>query len=144
MKFVRGRRSVLLFVLMGLFILAVSIGADLHLLPLQLIAFPYYDKLGHFVLYGVLGMFLHLALRSRALTIRRLHIPIAWLIVAGLAMLDELQQSFMPGRSIDATDFAADLLGVLFFIAISNILHLREIDADPKRTTIRAMEGVRK
>lgn len=143
-KLAAVRRSVFLFVLMGLFIITVSIGADLRLLPLHFIAFPYYDKLGHFVLYGVLGLLLHLALRSRALSFWRLPIPMALLVVAALAVLDELQQSFMPARSFDAVDFAADMIGVLFFIGIANILRLREIDDARKRITINPQEGERK
>lgn len=143
-KLAAVRRSVFLFVLMGLFIITVSIGADLRLLPLHFIAFPYYDKLGHFVLYGVLGLLLHLALRSRARSFWRLPIPMALLVVAALAVLDELQQSFMPARSFDAVDFAADMIGVLFFIGIANILRLREIDDARKRITINPQEGERK
>lgn len=137
MNLTTGRRFTILFALILLFIVAVSIGADLRLLPLHLIAFPYYDKLGHVILYGLLGLLLHLALGARALPIGRYCIPFAFLIVAAFAVVDELQQSFMPARSFDLTDLAADLLGVLIFIGISGIFRARRIDGSQEPITIK-------
>ena len=133
-----GLRAVVLFALNLLVIAAVTISADLRILPLQLVtAVPYYDKVGHFILYGLLGFLLHIVLRYRTLKIGRVSVPYALLIIAALAMLDEFQQSFMPARSFDATDFAADMIGVLFFIGIADYLHSRRIDGKPGPITIK-------
>ena len=121
---------------MLLFIVAVSIGADLRLLPLHLISFPYYDKLGHVILYGLLGSLLHIVLGARTFRLGRFPLPYALLIATALAIVDELQQSFMPARSFDLTDLAADVFGVLFFVGIYRVLQQRQVDGSTEPITI--------
>ncbi len=69
---------------------------------------PAGDKLGHFVLYGVLG-----ALLARGRGVGE-GIPHAALILAGAlyGASDEWHQSFVPGRQVSVLDWVADLCGV--------------------------------
>lgn len=66
------------------------------------------DKVAHAAAYAVLG-----ALLSRGARASGTH-P-AWGVAAGLlyGLLDEVHQSFVPGRSPDVADWAADAVGVL-------------------------------
>lgn len=69
---------------------------------------PYFDKVAHFGAYAVLGALLAFAAhRSRA--------PLAVAVVLGLlyGASDEVHQMFVPGRSPDVLDWAADAAGVL-------------------------------
>ncbi|MFO0583586.1 MAG: VanZ family protein [Anaeromyxobacter sp.] len=69
-----------------------------------------HDKVIHAGLFGLLAFLLRLALAARAGTARR-----AWLAAWGLAVawgvLDELHQSFIPGRDADVKDALADAAG---------------------------------
>ena len=72
---------------------------------------PGADRLDHLAEYAVLGALLALAIRARS--------PLPWpplvvalLIGSGYGALDELHQSFVPGRDGDVFDWVADTLGV--------------------------------
>lgn len=77
-------------------------------------SFPFRDKGAHVVEYGVLGMLVAHALagtypsRSRAAL---------WWWATGLTVLfgmtDEIHQAFVPGRSSDILDVAADAVGAV-------------------------------
>ncbi len=71
------------------------------------------DKLGHFALFGLLATHLHLS----GLCGRRLWV--ALLVCSGFGLLDELHQSFTPGRSVDLLDWVADSSGA----ALALVLH---------------------
>ena len=75
------------------------------------LAVPGADRFDHLAEYAVLGVLLAFAIRARN--------PLPWppLVVAliigsGYGALDELHQSFVPGRDGDAFDWVADTLGV--------------------------------
>lgn len=137
MKFTIERRWLILFVLLLLFIFAVTVGADLRLLPLSRIRIPYYDKLGHFLLYGMLAFALEFALQFRAWRMGRIRIPYALLIVGALCVLDEGQQMFMPMRAADITDFGADMLGSVCFLWVADFWGQKSLDAKREGVTIK-------
>jgi VanZ family protein len=69
---------------------------------------PNFDKMAHFGAYAVLGALLAFAAhRSRA--------PLALAVVIGVlyGASDEIHQMYVPGRSPDALDWAADAAGVI-------------------------------
>jgi VanZ family protein len=69
---------------------------------------PYFDKVAHFGAYAVLGVLLAFgAHRSGAPA----WIALALGIVYGAS--DEIHQMFVPGRSPDVMDWAADAAGVI-------------------------------
>src|SRR3954447_4228288 len=114
------RRWLVLFALMLLFIAGVSAGADVGVVPTKFFGITYSDKAGHFVLYGMLAFLLHLALNRRTIHVDALAIPLAFLIACALGLMDEGQQYFMPHRSFDLTDFASDVVGIVFFVWLAN------------------------
>lgn len=66
------------------------------------------DKLLHFCAYALMGFLLAHAAASTGLS-PRWAVALGWLYAAS----DELHQGFVPGRSMDPADWAADALGVL-------------------------------
>ena len=68
---------------------------------------PAGDKLGHLILYGILGATLAHVHRLQGL-------PAAVLILLGVlyGASDEWHQSFVPGRDVSVFDWMADLVGV--------------------------------
>ena len=104
--------------LFGLFILLIIVLADRGQLGILgwLDRIPFGDKIGHFVLYGILTLLLDLALfRSLPHLDRRLlSLRIAF-ILALLIGLEEFSQIFFPNRSFDLVDLAFSYLGVFFF-----------------------------
>ncbi len=100
---------------------------------------PWRDKGLHAIEYGVLGACFAEAvwitwhpLRTSA---RGLPAAIlAWLFTAASGLLDELHQAYVPGRSADIRDLAADTLGaavgVLLVFALRAILRARAVKRD--------------
>ena len=104
-------------ILFALFIIAVIILADTDRLPRfihVIYDYPYGDKLGHFVLYGLLNFFITLAfirsLPDRAPKPLALSIG---LILALLVGLEEFSQKFFPARTFDLIDLLASYLGLI-------------------------------
>ncbi len=82
--------------------------------PLEL--FPHQDKLFHMIEFGGLGLALVLnadLFGKRSKKFRMIYSGVAW------ALLDELHQSFVPGRDCSLQDVFADaaglIVGVLLF-----------------------------
>jgi hypothetical protein len=106
----------------GLFLVAIVILADegrlgfLH----ALYDFPYGDKAGHFVLFGLLSLVVNLSVFEArpASDFKRLAV-ITSLILALLIGLEELSQIWFPARTFDLLDLAASYLGVAFFACLA-------------------------
>lgn len=81
-------------------------------LPLDRV--PLRDKGVHFVEYGLLGMLVaHATLRTWPHHAASRTLPLAVLITLSWAVLDEIHQAFVPGRSAEALDLVADTAGAL-------------------------------
>ena len=81
---------------------------------------PFADKIGHFVLYGILTLLLDLTFTrafpppSRKLTVLRIA-----LILSLLIGLEEYSQQFFAKRTFDLVDLTFSYLGVIFFSWVS-------------------------
>jgi hypothetical protein len=88
--------------------------------PLYLVYdFPYGDKAGHFVLFGMLTLLANLAvmqIRGRASAASVLVVCGAMLV---LVSLEELSQLAFPARTVDAFDLAASYAGIAWFGSLS-------------------------
>jgi VanZ family protein len=74
--------------------------------------FPFRDKGIHALEYLVLGFLVaHASFRTWPTRGRLRLVGVAFLITAGWGILDEIHQAFVPGRSTDVLDLAADLMG---------------------------------
>jgi polysaccharide biosynthesis protein VpsQ len=102
----------------SLFIIGVVFLADMGRLGILgfLNRIPFGDKIGHFLLYGLLTLLIDLALfRSRpdlrpGLVAFRVALTLALLIG-----LEEYSQQFFANRSFDLVDLAFSCLGLIFF-----------------------------
>ncbi len=90
-------------------------------------AFPY-DKVAHFILYGLGALLLYRLLDSLGEPGRRRYLintVLTTLLLGGFAVLDEFYQTFVPGRSgLDPGDIFADVSGALC-VATATALWLR-------------------
>ena len=77
-----------------------------------LFTFPLGDKVGHALMFGLLAAFLWRALRgSLGLSPTGALALSTVVLVALYGIADEIHQSYVPGRSADPFDFAADAAG---------------------------------
>jgi len=108
----------LLFVL---FMLVIILLADLGAIPApikMIYDFPNGDRVGHYVLYGILTFLIDSAF-PRTVKIASVHLLLGTLAIAVLAALEEFSQRFLPHRTPDVIDLTFSLLGIacgdLFF-----------------------------
>ncbi len=105
-------------VLFGVFIVAVIVLADTRHLGFlgRLYDFPYGDKVGHFLLFGLLSLLVNLAVLERWRESEAWHVVLGVsLILVGLIGLEEFSQRFFPARTSSIWDLTASYLGVALF-----------------------------
>lgn len=100
--------------------------SSLSRLPDTGLQIPYLDKLAHAMEYFLFGF---MAIRAMA------HFPrppktgwvyvLAILLSLGYGLSDEYHQRFVPGRTADLFDFAADALGIFLAAFVYYLLHRR-------------------
>jgi VanZ family protein len=108
--------STLLF---SLFIIAIIVCANLNRFPrlLEPVSdFPGGDKLGHFILFGILSFLLN----KSALILFPKRNPVRLILTVSLLLfiligLEERSQSLFPSRTMDLIDLFASYLGVFVF-----------------------------
>ena len=76
---------------------------------------PYGDKIGHFVLMGILAFLVNLLLRLKTFGVGKVRYLAGSIIVLAVVAAEEISQLFISGRTFDFTDLIADFLGILFF-----------------------------
>jgi polysaccharide biosynthesis protein VpsQ len=107
-----------LTILFILLLAAIVFAADSRQMPgfvAGLYDFPNGDKVGHFVLMGLLSLLVNLGVLSGPgrRTLRRA--ITASLVVAGVVALEEFSQQFFPGRNSSWADLASSLAGIIVF-----------------------------
>ena len=80
---------------------------------------PYGDKLGHFIIYGVLAMLFNLAINCRTFRFCHVSWQMGGFLVFTFAFIEELTQYFFPSRNLDYVDLLANLIGILLFNYLS-------------------------
>lgn len=107
-----------LTVLFTLFIILIIILADTGHLGVLAVLYhiPFADKVGHFVLYGILALLINLTLfRAVPLQTRKWVAILDGVILAFLIGLEELSQRSFSNRTFDLLDLSASYLGLIFF-----------------------------
>lgn len=92
----------------ALFFIVVTILANKGLIPAVLKVIPYYDSIGHFVLFGIYAFLAQMACKGR----KYKSIPIGSGMIAVYAIMDEFLQKLSPNRTFDLHDLFFSLLGV--------------------------------
>ncbi len=111
--------------LLGILIVAVIILDDAKALgPLYIVYhIPYGDKVAHFVLFGLLSMFLNLAAFEKWPAVSRTTLALR---IDGIQMalmaLEELSQALFPQRTASIWDVLAGYLGVAAFTGLAFII----------------------
>ena len=99
-----------------IFFVAVLIGADsgyLHQWVPDALTDTWWDKAGHVFFTGLLAILTNEALRYRFFKFGERRILVGTLIVVFLISFEECLQQYLPTRSFEILDLAADLLGIL-------------------------------
>lgn len=97
-------------------------------LPSQLSVIPYYDKVGHVILYGIASYLGHRLLHRFTLRLGRYRIPLWVLAFSGWTLVEEGGQFFAPTRSLDAMDLVCSGLGISigYWLAKKEVSRLAE------------------
>jgi hypothetical protein len=107
-----------LALLFTLFIVLIIILADLGQLGFLKILnqIPFGDKIGHFVLYGILTLLLDLTFIRALPHLSRKLILLRIALILGLIIgIEEYSQQFFRNRTFDLVDLTFSYLGVMFF-----------------------------
>ena len=105
-------------ILCGLAIILIVVLADTQHLGFLGIVYdiPYGDKVGHFVLFGLLSFFVNLAVFEAQPRDNKTLLAIGTgLILAMLIGFEEFSQRWVPSRTFSLVDLSASYLGVALF-----------------------------
>jgi len=103
----------------------IWIASSMQLPDLGVEHVPLADKGVHFLEYGALGLLVaHAAMRTWPAHAWLRTAALAVLVTVAWGVLDELHQSFVPGRSAEAMDIVADFLGAVAGAGARVALHL--------------------
>ena len=100
-------------------VFVVSEMAYLRILPPYIFAFPYMDKLIHFLLFGALAFWLNLWLRGRTIQMGTWAIPLTLVILFTFATVEESSQALSPNRTLSWSDLLSNLSGLVAFWWVS-------------------------
>jgi len=120
-----------------LFMILVIIWADTDTMPTflrRMYIFPFGDKIGHFVIYGVFAYLLTWAMPARRLKLGRFSLPLGIVIAVAFATLEEASQLFFARRTPDLFDL---LMGYLGIYASTWIPCMRDKSPSPERSAER-------
>jgi polysaccharide biosynthesis protein VpsQ len=112
-----------LTILFTLFLLLIIVLADTGHLGILNVVYhiPYADKVGHFVLYGILALLINLTLFRSVPTQNRIWITvISALVLIVLIGIEEFSQRNFSNRTFSLQDLTASYLGVIFFSWLAN------------------------
>lgn len=88
-------------------------------IPIEIKQIPYYDSIGHFLLFGILSFVLYHALSGRCFVFRGHAFPISGFVVICYALIDEYLQLLSDTRSFDPSDLFFGILGVVVFTLLA-------------------------
>lgn len=101
------------FLLIGI-IIAANLGLG-SVLWAFLDNIPGGDKIGHFVLIGLLSLFVNLSMGIKTTTFKFLTVLKGSLIVTILVIVEELSQLFLKHRGFELLDLTFDAAGIFVF-----------------------------
>jgi hypothetical protein len=105
------RWAVMAGVYLAIFLTIMAL-AYTNTLPPQLGYIPYYDKIGHGVLYAIAAYLGHRILRCRWLVWNSIPLPRFALLFGLFTVAEELVQSLSPHRTLDAIDLLWSFVGI--------------------------------
>jgi VanZ family protein len=112
-------RVTVLYVLLILIIIMLANFGMLSPIAHVLHKIPYGDKIMHFLLIGGLAFMVNFSLKCAMWRIGSWSILKGSVIVAVIITLEEMSQYFLPNRSFDLIDLAANYAGIIIFSLLS-------------------------
>jgi VanZ family protein len=103
-------------ILMGVIIFSAYFGW----IPTKLHDIPFYDSVGHFVLYGFWGYFFGNAFSRSFIAVRSFSLQNGIVVAALIAITEELLQQLSPMRTFSLYDLGFGLLGISLSCAVLN------------------------
>lgn len=103
----RGLAFVYLAMFLGILALAYT-----NRLPAALGRIPYYDKIGHVVLYAAATYLGHRGLGGRCISLGQVRLPLFPLFFILFTLGEELIQQLSPHRTLDGGDMVASVAGI--------------------------------
>ena len=100
----------LAFMMLGIFWANTNTMPDF--LDRILYGLPLGDKIGHFLIYGILAYLLTWAMPFRRISIGRFSLPLGLVLAIGFATLEEFSQLFIERRTPGWLDLFSGYLGV--------------------------------
>lgn len=80
---------------------------------------PWGDKIGHFMLFGILALLINMALSFKQVIIRKRLFHVGSLIVFSFAAIEEFSQLAFSTRTFDLIDMLFDLFGIGLFSSVA-------------------------
>ncbi|MCV9385937.1 VanZ family protein [Reichenbachiella ulvae] len=80
---------------------------------------PFGDKIGHFLLFGILALLMNTALKFRKTNLKYRTFHLGSLLVFAFAAIEECSQLAFQSRTFDLVDVLFDLLGIGLLSSIS-------------------------
>lgn len=117
----KNKRNIYFAIAFFVFIVVVSVLAYLQILPTQYKHIPYYDSIGHFMLFGILGYLVHIACNRKHVALFGFAWPVAPVLVICYAIVDEVLQIFSSVRTFDLYDLGFGILGIATFYIIDRL-----------------------
>lgn len=90
------------------------------------------DKLGHFLLIGLLSFLLNASLSCRTVRVFAVRVLLGSVIACAAVTLEELSQLFVRYRTFDLTDLFFDYAGIWTFGKLALYLEMRRKSTCPK------------
>jgi hypothetical protein len=84
------------------------------------------DKVGHFVLFGLLAFLVNLVMRATVFRFGKLTVLKGSAIVMVIVIAEEVSQQFFVSRSFELLDLTADLAGIWIFGQLACLYLKRE------------------
>lgn len=80
---------------------------------------PYGDKLGHFCLFGLLTFGSNIVFKLKTVSVANVEIYIGAILVLLFVTVEELSQYFIPNRTLDVSDYMANVVGIITFHVVT-------------------------
>lgn len=109
----------LIAILCGVGLFVILFSAYLNGIPSFISIVPYYDKVGHFFLFGICGYTFHRASKRKYVAI----FPMAITLFTVFTVLEEYLQTFSNNRTFSLTDLFFSLLGIWVFFFADYVLN---------------------
>ncbi|MES2436542.1 MAG: VanZ family protein [Patescibacteria group bacterium] len=104
-----------------IFLVCFSIFAYVGTMPTAIKMIPYYDSVGHFLLFGILASAADLALQRKTTKIFGFTLSLGITLVIAFALIDESLQVLSSSRTFDLHDLSFGLVGILSFYLLGKL-----------------------